>query len=88
MHTECYHNQCTDHKSFAKRNILHQFKSLKAVFTESPYLRLCAKKYGYAYKEYAYAYKILKPLLPNVRIYAYAYKKRISVYTNMRIYAG
>ena len=24
----CYHNQCTDHKSFAKRNISHQFKSL------------------------------------------------------------
>ena len=28
MHTGCHHNQCTDHKSFAKRNISHQFKSL------------------------------------------------------------
>ena len=28
MHTGCNHNQCTDHKSFAKRNISHQFKSL------------------------------------------------------------
>ena len=30
MHTgcQCYHNQCTDYKSFAKRNISHQVKSL------------------------------------------------------------
>ena len=28
MHTGCRHNQCTNYKSFAKRNILHQFKSL------------------------------------------------------------
>ena len=30
MHTgcQCHHNQCTDYKSFAKRNISHQFKSL------------------------------------------------------------
>ena len=30
MHTgcQCHHNQCTDFKSFAKRNITHQFKSL------------------------------------------------------------
>ena len=33
-------------------------------FTERPYLRICAKKYGYAYKKYGYAYKK----------YAYAYK--------------
>ena len=31
----------------------------KAAFTESPYLRICAKKYGYAYKKYAFTYKIL-----------------------------
>ena len=31
----------------------------KAAFTEFPYLRICAKKYEYAYKKYAYAYKIL-----------------------------
>ena len=31
----------------------------KAAFTESPYLRICAKKYGYAYKKYAYTYEIL-----------------------------
>ena len=30
----------------------------KAAFTERPYLRICAKKYGYAYKKNAYAYKI------------------------------
>ena len=28
MHTGCHHNQCTDYKSFAKRNISHQIKSL------------------------------------------------------------
>ena len=28
MHTGCHHNQCTDYKSFAKRNISHQFKLL------------------------------------------------------------
>ena len=28
MHTGYYHNQCTDHKSFAQRNIPHQFKLL------------------------------------------------------------
>ena len=30
MHTgcQCHHNPCTDYKSFAKRNISHQFKSL------------------------------------------------------------
>ena len=29
MHSgcQCHHNQCTDYKSFAKRNISHQFKS-------------------------------------------------------------
>ena len=50
----------------------------KAAFTESPYLRICAKKYGYAYKKYAFTYKILTLvglfyiycLLPNMRIYA------------------
>ena len=28
MHSGSHHNQCTDYKSFAKRNILHQFKPL------------------------------------------------------------
>ena len=35
------------------------FITSKAAFTERPYLRICAKKYEYAYKKYAYAYKIL-----------------------------
>ena len=70
----------------------------KAAFTESPYLRMCVKKYGYAHKNLLMRIKFLlslvyfilpfKPLLPKVRIYAYAYKKRISVNTDMRIYAG
>ena len=32
---------------------------LSVVFTESPYLWICAKNYGYAYKKYMYRYKIL-----------------------------
>ena len=33
MHTGCHHNQCTDYKSFAKRNVSHQFKSLISSLT-------------------------------------------------------
>ena len=33
MHTGCHHNQCTDYKSFAKRNISHQFQSLISSLT-------------------------------------------------------
>ena len=28
MHTACHHNQCTDYKSFAKRNVSHHLKLL------------------------------------------------------------
>ena len=41
-------------KKKKKRNLVSS-----AAFTKSPYLRICAKKYGYAYKKYAYTYKIL-----------------------------
>ena len=50
--------------SIDQQRIKQRMRSSKAAFTERPYLRICAKKYGYAYKKYGYAYKK----------YAYAYK--------------
>ena len=60
---------------------------LKAAFTESPYLRICVKKYGYAYKNTLMGMKFLLSLVSFILLFTeHAYlRMRISACVFLRL---